>query len=54
VGANAAITFLYLNDWMLECGEDELVDLVLAVAQGQKSKDEIATFLESHSRRAWE
>jgi len=36
---------------MLECGEDELVDLVLAIAQGQKSKEEIATFLENNSRR---
>ena len=30
--ANAAITFLLLNDWEPDFSEDELVDLVLSVA----------------------
>lgn len=50
VGANAAITFLYLNDWELSCTEDQLVDLVLDVAQGRAAKEEIAAFLETHSQ----
>jgi death-on-curing protein len=37
-GANAAITFLLINDWELDFSEDELVDLVLAVASGETSK----------------
>jgi len=37
-GANAAITFLLINDWELDLSEDELVDLVLAVASGKMSK----------------
>ena len=37
-GANAAITFLLINDWELESSEDELVDLVLSVASGAKAK----------------
>lgn len=37
-GANAAITFLLINDWELDFSEDELVDLVLSVASGVMSK----------------
>ena len=33
-GANAAITFLLINDWEPDFSEDELVDLVLSVASG--------------------
>ncbi len=36
--ANAAITFLLINDWDLDFTEDELVDLVLSVASGVMSK----------------
>ena len=32
VGANAAITFLLLNNWEPTFAEEELVDLVLSVA----------------------
>ena len=31
VGANAAITFLFMNDWEPSFGEQELVDLVLVI-----------------------
>src|SRR5262249_35057437 len=48
VGANAAVAFLFLNDWELSCAEDELVELVLGVAQGRVFKDEIAAFFEAH------
>jgi len=33
-GANAAITFLLMNEWEPEFGEDELAELVLSVASG--------------------
>ena len=48
VGANAAITFLHLNGWELVCSEDDLVELVLRVAQGQALKEEISRFLETN------
>lgn len=38
VGANAAITFLFMNDWIPDFDPDELVDLVLSVASGQLNK----------------
>jgi death on curing protein len=34
VGANAAITFLLMNNWEPTFNEEELVDLVLSVASG--------------------
>jgi death-on-curing protein len=49
IGANVAITFLYLNEWELCCTEDQLVDLVLSVTQGRLTKEEISTFFETHS-----
>src|SRR6266513_2485048 len=38
VGANAAITFLLMNDWELSFEPDELADLVLSVASGVVDK----------------
>lgn len=49
-GANAAITFLLLNDWEPTFDEDALVDLVLGVAQGQIPKDEVIQFFVANSR----
>jgi len=54
VGANAAITFLYLNGWELVCSEDDLVELVLGVAQGRVLKEAISRFLELNCRPASE
>lgn len=48
-GANAAITFLRINDWEPTCSEEELVDVVLAVATGNVSKQELLDFFERHS-----
>jgi death-on-curing protein len=48
VGANAAITFLLVNDIEPTFSEDELVELVLGVAQGQVSKEQVAEFLAEH------
>jgi len=50
VGANAAITFLLMNEIEPAFSEDALVDLVLRVAQGLAGKPEIARFLEENSQ----
>ena len=49
-GANAAITFLLLNDWEPTFDEDALVNLVLGVAEGRISKDEVIQFFVANSR----
>lgn len=49
-GLAAAIAFLGVNDLWLEAAEDELVALVMAVAEGRSDKAGVAVFLRSHSR----
>lgn len=51
-GANAAITFLLINDWEPDFTEDELVDLVLSVASGRMSKSAITEIFEGRCRPA--
>jgi len=51
-GANAAITFLLINDWELDFSEDELVDLVLSVASGETSKPAVTGIFEKRCRPA--
>jgi death on curing protein len=55
-GANAAITFLLINDWELDVSEDELIDLVLSVASGETLKSALTETFEAplppHSRSA--
>jgi len=46
-GANAAITFLLMNDWEPLFNEIELADLVLAVAAGQMTKADLTQTFES-------
>ena len=46
IGLAAALAFLGLNDLVLDAGEEELTDLVLGVARGERSKAEIAVFLQ--------
>ena len=53
-GANAAITFLLINDWELDFSEDELVDLVLSVASGTTSKSALTETFEARCRPASE
>lgn len=48
VAANAAITFLLMNDWEPASSEDELVDAVLAVASSSMTKDDLVQFFETH------
>lgn len=48
VAANAAITFLLMNDWEPTFSEDELVDAVLAVASSSMTKEDLVQFFETH------
>ncbi len=50
VAAATTFLFLYMNDLLLDCTEDELVDLTLGVASGRRSKAEAAVFIASHVR----
>ena len=46
----AGLAFLWMNDIEIEAGDDELTDLVLAVAQGTATKAEAAVFFQRHAR----
>ncbi len=48
--ANAAITFLLINDWDVDLSEDELVDVVLAVACGTVSKQALIEVFQTRCR----
>ena len=50
VGAVAAVVFLRMNGQAMEAAEDAYADLVLAVAAGTASRDDVATFLRTHAR----
>jgi death-on-curing protein len=47
VGANAAITFLLMNNWEPTFDEEELVDFVLSIATGELSKAELTEIFQS-------
>ena len=51
VGANAAITFLLMNNWEPTFEEDELVGLVLSVATGRLTKPKLVEIFESRCYR---
>lgn len=48
-GTVCAIAFLKLNGINVKSSNKALADFVLAIAQGQKNKNEIAHFLKQHS-----
>ena len=50
VGANAAITFLLMNNWEPTFDEEELVDLVVSVASGGLKKPRLIEIFESRCR----
>lgn len=52
VGANAAVTFLLMNDWEPDFEPDEFADLVLSVASGRMDKTELTVRFEEHCRPA--
>jgi death-on-curing protein len=49
VAANAAITFLLINDWEPTFTEDALVDTVLAVASSSMTKEDLVRFFQAYS-----
>ncbi|MHC4883110.1 MAG: type II toxin-antitoxin system death-on-curing family toxin [Planctomycetota bacterium] len=48
-GAAAGIIFLGINDIKLTASNTALIEFTLAVAQGQKTKPQVAEFLKQHS-----
>jgi hypothetical protein len=48
----AAIAFLGLSDLWLEAGEDELVGLVVGVAEGKVGKAEVSVFIQQQAEAA--
>src|SRR5262249_60874918 len=52
VGANAAVTFLLMNNWEPSFDEDEFADLVLSVASGRLSKPELTQVFASRCHPA--
>lgn len=50
IGLGAALAFLGLNDLELTAEDDDLFELVLGVAQGRRSKAEVAVFLQRYCR----
>jgi death on curing protein len=50
VGANAAITFLFMNNWEPTFGEEELAELVLSIASDGLSKLRLIAIFESRCR----
>ena len=49
-GANAAVTFLYVNNWSLDMDVPAFIDLVMAVACGTMGKAELTKVFEAQSR----
>ena len=50
VGLAVSLAFLALNEVRITATDEELVDVVLGVAQGRQSKADVAVFLERHRR----
>ena len=50
VGANAAVTFLLMNDWEPSFNEAELVEVVLSVASGDLGKAQLTEVFESRCK----
>ena len=50
VAVAATFMFLFLNDLVLDCCEDDLVDLTMGVASGRTTKADAAVFLAAHAR----
>ena len=49
-GANAAITFLYGNDWSLDLAVPEFIVLIMAVASGTMGKAKLTKAFRAQSR----
>jgi prophage maintenance system killer protein len=51
VGLACGLAFLRLNGVRLAAGDDDLVELVIGVAEGRVSKADVAVFLRKHAKR---
>ena len=51
VGLACSLAFLHLNGIRVRASDDELVDLVMGVAEGRRSKADVAVFLSDRSTR---
>lgn len=49
--SDAAITFMKMNGVIVEAPDEEMIRMVLAVAEGKLHKPEIAAFLREHARK---
>ncbi|WP_054030623.1 type II toxin-antitoxin system death-on-curing family toxin [Desulfatitalea tepidiphila] len=52
VGAVTALIFLYLNGFDFDAPENDLAEMVLAVARGDIDKADVAVFIRRHTRPA--
>jgi death on curing protein len=50
IGAVTALIFLYLNGFDFDAPEDDLAEMVLAVARGDFDKTDVAVFIRRHTR----
>jgi death-on-curing protein len=50
VGANAAVTFLLMNDWEPSFSQEELIEVVLSVASGDLDKAQLTEVFESRCK----
>lgn len=48
-GLAVALAFLDVNEVWVQASEEELVELVLAVATGERTKADVAVFLQGHT-----
>ncbi len=51
VALASALTFLWMNELEIEADQDELIELVLSVAEGRATKAEAAVFFQRHAHR---
>lgn len=49
VGLAVALVFLAMNGVRVRATDDELVDLVMGIAEGRSSKSDVAVFLRTHA-----
>jgi death-on-curing protein len=50
VGAVAALVFILLNGYDVEAPEEDLAEMVPAVARGEREKSDVAVFIRRWSR----
>lgn len=51
VGLAVGLAFLALNGVQIEASDDALVELIVGIAAGQRTKAEVAVFFQSHANR---